>query len=46
MIIGALPFSFVVSLMAISVLKAIVWDVRRKAQGVPVTSDACAEGAD
>ena len=46
MIIGALPFSFVVGLMAISVLKAIVWDVRRKAQGVPVTSDACAEAAD
>ncbi|WP_284126166.1 BCCT family transporter [Parerythrobacter aestuarii] len=34
MIIGALPFSVVVLLMAISICKAITWDVIRKRQGV------------
>ena len=40
MILGALPFSFVTALMAISVLKALIWDVRRKRQKVPVTAEA------
>ena len=34
MIIGALPFSFVVLLMAISVAKAVIYDLRRKRYGV------------
>ncbi len=34
MIIGALPFSVVVALMAVSILKAVIYDVRRKRDGV------------
>ncbi|MAM41409.1 MAG: transporter [Erythrobacter sp.] len=37
MIIGALPFSFVVALMCISIIKAIWFDLIRKSQGVPTT---------
>jgi choline/carnitine/betaine transport len=43
MIIGALPFSAVVLLMAISIVKATVFDVMRKAQGVPTTAAGCKE---
>ena len=39
MIIGALPFSFVMGLMAISITKAIVWDVRRKKHNVQTHAD-------
>ncbi|MEL7445028.1 MAG: BCCT family transporter [Pseudomonadota bacterium] len=41
MIIGALPFSFVVALMAISIVKAVIYDLRRKRHGVPTTAEAC-----
>lgn len=41
MIIGALPFSIVVALMAISIVKAIVFDLIRKQHGVPTTAAAC-----
>ena len=41
MIIGALPFSFVLALMAISIVKAIIFDLIRMRQGVPTTADAC-----
>lgn len=34
MIIGALPFSLVVALMAISIVKAVIYDLRRKRHGV------------
>ncbi|MGB7372616.1 BCCT family transporter [Pontixanthobacter sp.] len=40
MIIGALPFSFVVALMAISIVKAIIFDLIRKHQDVPTTAHA------
>ncbi len=43
MIIGALPFSVVVALMAIAIVKAIVFDIIRKRQGVPCTAEACEE---
>ena len=43
MIIGALPFSFVVALMAISIIKAVAFDIRRKRHGVPTTAEGCAE---
>ncbi|WP_271076963.1 BCCT family transporter [Aurantiacibacter sp. MUD61] len=43
MIIGALPFSFVVALMAIAIAKAIIFDIRRKRYGVPTTAEACEE---
>ena len=43
MIIGALPFSFVLALMAFAIIKAIVFDIIRKKQGVPTTADACEE---
>ena len=43
MIIGALPFSFVVALMAISIVKAVVYDLWRKRHGVPTTAEGCAE---
>ena len=46
MIIGALPFSFVVALMAVAILKAIAFDLVRKRHGVPTTAEACAELAD
>ena len=41
MIIGALPFSFVVALMAIAIVKAVIFDLRRKQHGVPTTAEAC-----
>ncbi len=41
MIIGALPFSFVVALMAISIFKAIAFDIVRKRHGVPTTAEGC-----
>jgi choline/carnitine/betaine transport len=41
MIIGALPFSFVVALMAASLVKAVVFDIRRKRHGVPTTTLDC-----
>ena len=43
MIIGALPFSVVVALMAISIVKAVIFDIIRKRQGVPCTAEACEE---
>ncbi|MDP4574861.1 BCCT family transporter [Qipengyuania sp. G39] len=43
MIIGALPFSFVVALMAVAILKAIAFDLVRKHHGVPTTAEGCAE---
>ncbi|MBL4857895.1 MAG: BCCT family transporter [Erythrobacter sp.] len=43
MIIGALPFSFVVALMAVSIVKAVVFDLRRERHGVPTTAADCAE---
>jgi len=41
MIIGALPFSLVVFLMGISIVKAVVFDLIRKKHGVPTTAEAC-----
>ncbi|MGY6550902.1 MAG: BCCT family transporter [Erythrobacter sp.] len=43
MIIGALPFSFVVGLMAVSIIKAVIFDLIRKHYGVPTTAQACEE---
>ncbi len=43
MIIGALPFSVVVALMAVSIVKAVVYDLIRKRHGVPTTAEACEE---
>ncbi|MXO47346.1 BCCT family transporter [Erythrobacter vulgaris] len=43
MIIGALPFSFVVALMAVSIVKAVVYDLKRERHGVPTTAADCAE---
>ncbi|MGB3471340.1 MAG: BCCT family transporter [Erythrobacter sp.] len=43
MIIGALPFSFVVAAMAVSILKAVAFDLVRKHHGVPTTAEACEE---
>lgn len=43
MIIGALPFSLVVALMAVAILKAVAFDLVRKRHGVPTTAEACAE---
>jgi len=39
MIIGALPFSVVVLLMAFSLIKAVVFDIMRKQQGVATHSE-------
>lgn len=39
MIIGALPFSFVVAVMAVAILKAVLFDLRRKRYGVPTTAE-------
>lgn len=39
MVIGALPFSIVMALMAISLAKAIFNDARRERHGVPTTHD-------
>ncbi|WP_338241290.1 BCCT family transporter [Aurantiacibacter hainanensis] len=41
MIIGALPFSIVVALMAASILKAVIYDLIRKRHGVPTTAEGC-----
>ncbi len=41
MIIGALPFSFVVALMMISILKAVVFDLIRTHHGIPTTAKGC-----
>ena len=41
MIIGALPFSFVVAIMGVAILKAVAYDLRRKHHGVPTTAQAC-----
>jgi choline-glycine betaine transporter len=41
MIIGALPFSFVLALMAASIIKAILFDLIRKRHGVPTTAQGC-----
>ncbi|MDY7099321.1 MAG: BCCT family transporter [Pseudomonadota bacterium] len=41
MIIGALPFSFVVAAMAASILKAVAYDLVREKHGVPTTAQAC-----
>ncbi|MCJ8189832.1 BCCT family transporter [Sphingomicrobium aestuariivivum] len=38
MILGALPFSFVVAIMAVAIVKAVVWDLRRKHHGVSTTA--------
>lgn len=46
MIIGALPFSFVVTLMCASIIKAVVYDLIRKRHGVPTTEEACLEWAE
>ncbi len=43
MIIGALPFSVVLALMAISIMKAIIYDLIRKRHGVPTTAEGCRE---
>ncbi len=45
MIIGALPFSFVLAMMAIGIIKAVIYDIIRQRHGVPTTADACAERA-
>jgi choline-glycine betaine transporter len=45
MIIGALPFSLVVATMAVSVVKAVVYDLIRKRHGVPTTAQGCEEWA-
>ncbi len=44
MVIGALPFSIVMALMAIALLKAVYNDIRRDKAGVPMTYDQI-EGA-
>ena len=44
MVIGALPFSVVMALMAVALLKAIYNDTRRARHGVPMTHDKI-EGA-
>ena len=46
MIIGALPFSVVVTLMCVSIIKAVVFDLIRKRHGVPTTAEACEEWAE
>lgn len=43
MIIGALPFSFVVALRCVAIIKAIVFDLIRKRHGIPATAQACEE---
>jgi choline-glycine betaine transporter len=43
MIIGALPFSFVVATMAVSILKAVAFDLVREKHGIPTTAQACGE---
>lgn len=46
MIIGALPFSFVVALMCAAIIKAVVFDLIRKRHGIPATAQACEEWAE
>ena len=46
MVIGALPFSFVMVLMGISLVKGILNDSRRERNGVPSTIDEMAEPAE
>ncbi|MEQ8412277.1 MAG: BCCT family transporter [Erythrobacter sp.] len=46
MIIGALPFSFVVAVMCVAILKAVTYDVIRKRHGVPTTAQGCEEWAE
>ncbi|MCM8556603.1 BCCT family transporter [Sphingomicrobium sediminis] len=41
MIIGALPFSVVVALMGVAIVKAVIYDLIRKRHGVPTTAAAC-----
>ena len=41
MIIGALPFSFVVVAMCVSIIKAVIFDLIRKRHGIPTTAEAC-----
>jgi len=41
MIIGALPFSFVVLAMAVSIVKAVAFDLIRTRYGVPTTAQEC-----
>ncbi|MEO0871285.1 MAG: BCCT family transporter [Pseudomonadota bacterium] len=41
MIIGALPFSFVVLAMAVSIVKAVAFDLIREKHGVPTTAEEC-----
>ena len=43
MIIGALPFSFVIALMAIAIVKAIIFDLIRKKNDVPCTAEDIAQ---
>ena len=45
MIIGALPFSFVLGLMAIAIVKAIIFDLIRKKQDVPCTAEEIEDAA-
>jgi choline/carnitine/betaine transport len=46
MIIGALPFSFVVAAMCLAILKAVTYDLIRKRHGVPTTAQGCEEWAE
>ena len=46
MIIGALPFSFVVAVMCVAIVKAVTYDLIRKKHGVPTTALACEEWAE
>ena len=41
MIIGALPFSFVVLAMSAAILKAVTFDIIRERHGVPCTAQEC-----
>ncbi len=41
MIIGALPFSFVVLAMSVAILKAVAFDIIRERHGVPCTAQEC-----
>lgn len=43
MIIGALPFSVVVAAMAVSIVKAVIYDLIRKHHGIPTTAQGCEE---
>ncbi len=42
MIIGALPFSFVVAIMGVAIVKAVIFDLIRRHHGVPTTAQGCA----